>query len=295
MRFIPASFLLLLLLLLHFACGEPPSGGLRDDAGRLVALKDAPKRVVVLAPNLTEIVCAIGGGQLIVGVDDHSDYPAFVKTLPRVGGAEPSIERIAALRPDLVIGRTNGAHPSLANALGDLGIPLYLVRTERLPDVGAAMSSLGRVLQLESAERARAEFEAALAKQRRSRPQRPRILFMVWPDPLYVAGHQTYADDLIELSGGDTALADSVRGWPQLSIEPLMASSPDIILFPGRSVRRDQLERLVVQDPRWRQVEAVRRGMLVPVDEDLFSRQGPRLAEAAAELNAVVDRWAAGR
>lgn len=287
--------ILIALCLLAFGCGERAPSGLRDDAGRSVRLPGAPRRVVVLAPNLTEIVAAIGGEHLVVGTDDHSDFPASMQKLPRVGGAEPSIEKIAALKPDLVIGRTNGSHPSLANALSDLDIPLYLVRTERLADVSLAMTSLGRVLRLKGAAQARARFEGLLEQQRRSRPARPRILFMVWPDPLYVAAHETYADDLIELAGGDTALPEEVRGWPQLSIEPLIGSSPDLIVFPGRSVRPDHLARLVTEDPRWAKVEAVRRGMVFPVNEDRFSRQGPRLAEAAAELNAIVDRWAASR
>jgi ABC-type Fe3+-hydroxamate transport system substrate-binding protein len=261
----------------------------------MVAVPDAPRRVVSLAPNLTEIIAFIGGEGLLAGVDDFSDQPPSARLLPRVGGADPSVEAIVALQPDLVIGRTNGSHPALAAALGDLGIPLYLVRTERVADVSRAMSQLGALLHLGNAERARSAFDASLEVQRRSRDSRPKVLFMVWPDPLFVAAHQTYADDLIELAGGDTALSSDVDGWPQLSIEPLMKSSPDIIIYPDRAVKAAHLQRLVAGDPRWRAITAVQRGMVIPVEDDIFSRQGPRLALAAAELNAIIDRWEKSR
>ena len=86
-----------------------------------------------LAPNVTELICSAGGESLLVGVDDSSDFPPTVRRLPDVGGAVPSIENIVALRPDLVIGRTNGSHPSLAPALEGAGVPLFLVRTEISP------------------------------------------------------------------------------------------------------------------------------------------------------------------
>jgi iron complex transport system substrate-binding protein len=218
-----------------------------------------------------------------------------VRTVGKVGGALPSIERIAALRPDLVIGSTTGSHPALAGALQGLDLPLFLVRTDRVADVPRVMKLLGELLELDGADAAAARFEAELAAQRRVRSPVPGVLYMVWPDPLYVAGQGTHADDIVRLAGGRTPLPARIEGWPQLSLEPLVASSPDVILHPGNAVSSEHLARLFARDPRWRSVDAVAAGRVFPVDEDLFSRQGPRLPLAAAELNAILDRMEAGR
>jgi iron complex transport system substrate-binding protein len=255
-----------------------------------VALRRPVARVVTLAPNVTELVAAIGAEHLLVGVDDSSNHPPSVEQLPDVGAATPSIERIVALRPDLVIGRTNGSHPSLAPALEAAGVPLFLVRTEDLADIPNAMSRLGEVLRIEGAAESRARFEEALASQKRERDPRPRVLVVVWPDPLYIAARGNYADDLLELTGAENAVGPDVRGWPQLSIEPLLASSPDLIIHPD-SIDAAMVNALFTRDVRWRNVEAVKKGMIFPVDEDLFFRQGPRLADAARSLNEILDRW----
>src|ERR1700686_300869 len=104
-------------------------------------------RVLSLAPNVTEIVYAIGGGAKLVGTDDFSDFPDAASRLPKVGGVEPNVEKIAALRPDLVIANASNVHPNLQRALAAVHMPLMVIRTERLADVSAAMAQIGRGLQ----------------------------------------------------------------------------------------------------------------------------------------------------
>lgn len=264
---LPSSFILLLAL----GCARP------DTTARPV------HRIVSLAPNVTEILFSVGCGARLVGTDNFSDTPAAAAKLPKVGGVEPDVEKIVALRPDLVIASASGAHPNLRRALESVHVPLEVVRTERLSEVATAMTVVGRAAGCDPLPAVRT-FNAALESNRRFRAHPPRLLFVVWTDPLYVAGRDTFMDDLFRLTGAQNA-AD-VKGWPQYSLEALVAHPPDILLYPDHSVTRDAVAALL------------RRAHLplqaIPVDENTFTRPGPRLVRAAAELNRICDQWQPG-
>jgi len=243
-----------------------------------------PKRVVSLAPNITEIIFAIGGGGTVVGTDDFSDFPDAAKRLPRVGGVQPNLEQIAALHPDLVVANASNMHPSLVRSLGALQIPLLVIRSERLQDIPAAMKRIGTRLGIDPAS-AVASFQRRLQLQRRQRARSPRVLFAVWTNPLYVPGRQTFIDDLFALTGATNAA--EVNGWPQYSLESFVAHRPDLLLYPNRSVTPEAVRELL----RRTNVDV----QAVAVDENIFTRAGPRLADAAATLNRILDQWEASR
>lgn len=279
----PSSFILLLLI----ACTSERSGStLRDDVGRDVAVPATVTRVITLAPNLTELVYAAGAESRLVATDDNSDTPAAARELPKVGGMEPNVEKIVALRPDLVIASTEGNQPSLGPALASVDIPLFVVRTDRLDEIAPALVRIGSLTGSAGAEQAAEELRRAIEAQRRKRTKAPRVLFAVWADPLYAGGRNTFIDDLFVLTGGTNSV--ETNGWPQLSLERLIASPPDLVLYPGRTVPRAHLERLFQAQPA-----LLDRVELVPVDDNLFTRPGPRVAEAAAALNGILDRWEA--
>lgn len=271
---------ILLSLLLVF-CGERFPAATTDDLGRSVALPDRIERVITLAPNLTEIIFAAGAGSKIVGTDDYSNHPAAARSLPRVGGLQPNIETIVALKPDLVLASTEGNSPSLAPALEAAGIPLFVIRTDRLPEIPAAMRRIGTILDAPRAEEAAQELERAVVAQRRARASAPRVMFAVWADPLYVAGRSTFTDDLFDLTGAQNAV--EVTGWPQYSLESLVAAPPDLLLYPRGAMTPQQVDALLARVPGLR-------FRVVPVDEDIFQRPGPRMADAARALNAILDQ-----
>src|SRR5688500_6876268 len=226
-RFIvhPSSFIVCVALLL-LSCHERPPATTSDDLGRAVAMPPRITRVITLAPNLTEILFATGSGERIVGTDDYSNFPAAARALPKVGGMQPNIEKIVALKPDLVLASTEGNHPNLAPALAAAGIPLFVIRTDRLTEIPTAMRRLGAMLDAPRGDSAAAELERAVAAQRRTRANAPRVLFAVWTDPLYVAGRSTFTDDLFALTGARNAV--EVTGWPQYSLEAFVAAPPDL-------------------------------------------------------------------
>jgi ABC-type Fe3+-hydroxamate transport system substrate-binding protein len=276
-----------LILLFALACARHEPATTRDDLNRPVPLPPHIQRVITLAPNLTEIVFAIGAGDRLAGADDFSDEPAAAKALPKVGGMQPNIEKIVALKPDLVLASTSGNQPNLATALAAVHIPLFVVRTDRLDEIPAAMERLAALLHAPRADAAQ-ELRARIAQQKRTRTHPPRVLFAVWADPLYVAGRRTFADDLLVLAGARNAV--EVDGWPQYSMESLVANPPDFILYPSKPVSTAQIEKLLAVSPG-----LSKRIRVVGVDENLFTRPGPRVARAAAELNRILDQQGPSR
>ena len=283
-RHVRSTAALLVLFSLTIACSSPQRATMRDDLGRQVPVPKPVRRVVTLAPNLTEIIFDIGTGSKIVATDSFSDTPAAVRALPKVGGVPPNVERIVAAHPDLAVTVSSSGDHALGSALAAANVPLYVVRTDRIADIPRAMETLGRILDARDAGRVAAALRGAIDAQRRLRPRPPRVVFLIWTDPLYVAGHDTFADDLLSLAGAHNVVA--AKGWPQYSLESLVADPPDLLLYPEKSVKAAAVETLFRAAPELRS-----RSTAVAVDENLFTRPGPRLVHAAEELNAILDRW----
>jgi iron complex transport system substrate-binding protein len=242
------------------------------------APKQTPHRIVTLAPNVTEMVIGLGVGDRIAGMDDFSAVPN--RTIPRVGGIQPNLEKIVATRPDLVIANAAGLPPTLGRSLAAVHIPLLVVTNERLDDITTSMTSIAKALGIDS-KPAVAALNASLAKQLRTRRNPTRIMLAVWTDPLYVAGRNTFADDLITLCGARNAV--EVNGWPSYSLESFVAHPPDLLLYPNHSVTPEAVKALLAR-------AGTKNVVAVPVDENLFTRPGPRVGEAGGILNGVLDR-----
>lgn len=271
--------------LLILSCGGAPEAPTtKDDLGRDVALPREVRRLVTLSPNLTEMVYATGAGERLVGADDFSNFPEAAAKLPKVGGMQPNLEKIVALKPDLVLASTEGNHPNLAPALAAARIPLFVVRTDRLVQIAPAMRRVGEMLDAPDTEDAVRALEVAVDAQRRNRAKKTRVLFAVWTDPLYVAGRETFTDDLFALTGAENAVP--VKGWPQYSLESFIAAPPDLLLYPRGAVTPQQVDALLAK--------AGLQTRVIAVNEDIFQRPGPRMVDAARALNAILDRWERG-
>jgi iron complex transport system substrate-binding protein len=247
----------------------------------LACSKPAPpprtvNRLITLAPNITELVSAVGCRSKIVGTDTFSNVPNAVK----VGGVEPDLEKIVALKPDLVIASASAAHPNLRRGLAAVHIPLLIIKTERLADITKAMADVAKDTACDP-RAAIGAFQRAIDGNRRTRAKQPRILFTVWTDPMYVAGRDTFIDDLYRVAGASNAA--EVSAWPQYSLESFVAHPPDILLYPDHSVTAQAVAALTAR--------AHVNVRAVAVDEDAFTHPGPRLADAAAQLNRICDEW----
>ena len=268
-------FLLLLFFLSGCRRSAPAAGGDRVPA----------RRVVSLAPNLTEILFAIGAGPSLVGVSDYSDFPPQAASLPHVGGLDPSAEAVAALRPDLVLATADGGNRKGAvSALEAAGIPVLLVPGGSLDDVLAGIRQIGaRTGHSEEAERLVRSLAARREAVRRETAgrKRPWAVLLVWPDPPQAAGGKTFLNDVLTEAGAENLLADR-PGWPVVSPEFLATASIDVLVVPDSPGNRPVFDRAVLSGALSRGAAAKAR--IVRVDESSLTRPGPRVFSALEDL-----------
>jgi iron complex transport system substrate-binding protein len=279
---VSAGLLGLLATCRHQARGE--TRAVRDGLGRRIEVPLHPRRIVSLAPSVTDSLFALGAQDRVVGVSDFCELPAGSAAIPRVGGLlNPSLETIRGLRPDLLIGTTSGNDPSLERQAAALGIPLYTLDT---PDVGRVLSALrdlAAVLGDASigggpADSLQARLDTVRAAV--SRRPRPRVLFIVWGEPLVVPGGSSFLTDALARSGGESITADAPAAWPSFDVESAIARRPEVILTTPQN--RAYLDR-VRRDPAWATVPAVREGRLIVVSEAI-ERPGPRVVAGIEEV-----------
>lgn len=257
----------------------------RDDAGTEVRLPAPARRIVSLAPHVTELLFAAGAGGRVVGAVEFSNYPDPARTIRRVGGySQVDLETVAALKPDLVVGWGSGNAPATIERLRALGLPVYLNQSDRIEDVARSLEQLGRLAGSEAeATAAAAAFRARLADLRARHGSRPpvRTFYQVWHRPLMTVGGKQIISDLIRLCGGDNVFAQLMPLAPQVSVEAVMAADPEVIVASGMDEARPEW----LDDWRpWRQMTAVRRGNLFFVPPDLMQRHSPRLLDGAEQL-----------
>jgi iron complex transport system substrate-binding protein len=252
-----------------------------------------PQRIITLAPSVTEIVYALGLGDQIIGVTTYCDYPEEAKQKPKVGGmSNPSLEAVVSMKPDLVVMTTDGNPKEFQERLAALKIRTYVFEARRLNELPQGIRELGKALGAACrAEKLAHETEAGIEKFKRSvssdRAAPRKVLFIVWPEPLIVAGPRTVIDDALSLLGQKNIAASAKTEYPKYSIEEVIRQEPDV-LFIGRSMGMDM--RAVSQGflKRMRSVPAVKNGDVFFLSDKLF-RLGPRVIKGIEEMAKDLD------
>jgi ABC-type Fe3+-hydroxamate transport system substrate-binding protein len=293
--------LLTILLLALFAaagCRAPaaePQASARieiiDDAGHAVRLTGPAHRVVSLIPARTDAILALGGADRLIARTQYDEDPRIAH-LPSTGNAlNPSVEWIAAQRPDLVVVWPDEQSRSVVTRLVELGIPVYASRVQTLADVRRAIGQLGELL----GERARADsllraIERDHERVRTAVAERPPpdVLYLIGVDPVMVAGPGTFIDELIALAGGRNLFSDSNAMWPQVSLEEIVRRDPDVIVIGSSEVARGTFRSRYGALPGWRETAAVRSGRVYEVEASSFNRPGPSAGPAALTLAALL-------
>jgi iron complex transport system substrate-binding protein len=266
------------------------AGDVADMLGRRVRIPDHPARIVSLAPSITETVFALGDGDRLAGVTDYCDYPPEATRKPRVGGiATPNFEAILALRPDLVIATSESNYADHVERLTSLGLPVYVVRPVDWETVFESIERIGDVLGRDAVARAQVAAmrrDADAIGRAVAGAPRPRVLYVVWPNPLIAPGGGTLINDLIQRAGGESVTAAEPLPYPRLSLETVVERRPDRIIV-GRH-GQESVEELLRGWERLGSVSAVREGRVYGVDGDLVHRPGPRMVEALRALARVI-------
>lgn len=256
-----------------------------DDLGRQVTIREAPGRIVSLAPANTEILFALGLGNKVVGVTDYCDYPPEAKGKDKVGDFyAPSIEKIIALEPDLIFA-TGGVQAEVVRQLEDLGETVVALDPKNVEDVLGAIGLTGQLTGTgEKAKAVTARMKQSMEKVREglsglSPGQKPEVFVLVWYEDgkVFSAGPGTFVSSIVSMAGGKNVADDAKEEYPQYSMEKLMEKNPEVIISTAHGYRNpeDVKKILTLGDSK-----AVKNNRVYIVeDADLLTLPGPRIVE----------------
>ncbi len=273
---------------------------LTDDAGRAVELPKTPERIVSLAPSNTEILFALGLGSKVVGVTDFCDYPPEATAVEKVGGIEPNLEKIVALKPDLILAiggspvtASIAGNVELLNKFDELKLNVLILSPTDLESVLADIKLVG---QATGAEKAAEQLVAEMQKKvddvvarTKNAAQRPKVFYELdATDPAkpFTPGPGSWHDTFIAMAGGVNIAANAKAQWAQLSTEEIVAQNPDLIILGDANWGVDAAA--VKVRPGWGAIKAVQEGAIYPIDDNLLSRPGPRLADGLVALAKII-------
>jgi iron complex transport system substrate-binding protein len=263
----------------------------RDELGRRVVIPDVPTRIVSLAPNITEVLYALNLGDRIVGVTRFSDYPKEAKQKPKVGTyVNFNIEKIVALKPDLIIATYGGNPKAAILRLEKLGFAIYVTKARNVKDVLSMMENIGMIT--DTRERAvrivnRLKKRIKTVTDRVRDAPRPLVFLQINAKPLMTVGAGSFHDQVIELAGGRNLAGGSSVRYPQYSIEDVLQREPDYILISTMD-RAGLFEQQKADWMRWESIPAVRNDRICFIDSDLIDRASPRIVDGLEEMAKLI-------
>jgi len=256
----------------------------RDDAGNSVTLARPAQRVIAMAPHITELLFAAGGGDRVVGAMNYSDYPEAAKRVPLVGSdAQIDLERVAALRPDLLVVWQTGNTERQLSQLKSLNIPLFYSEPKKLDEVATSLTRLGQLMGTDAAAQAAArDYRQKLAKLTATYAQRPqvRVFYQIWEKPLFTLNGEHIVSDALRVCGGANVFAGMKVTAPSVGVEAVLQENPEAIIG---GERHDGQAGINIWKP-YQGMLAVRRGNLFMLDSELLVRATPRIADGIAAL-----------
>jgi iron complex transport system substrate-binding protein len=282
---------LLILLLFDLSPAAGTERLLIDEAGRKVKIPHPAKRIVSLAPSITEILFALGLNEEIAGVTDFCDYPEAASNKPRIGGfINPSIEKIVSLNPELIIGTRDGNRMETIHRLNDLGFSVYVVNPKGFDGVIKTIQNIGEIVGRVNESRKiikkiMINKEDVVTRTRSLR--KPKVFFQVGYAPIVTVGKDTLADDLIRLAGGRSISENECLNYPVYSIETILSKAPEIIIVSSMDSKTDYLN-LVRMWQKWKSIPAVKKNSVYVVDSNLVDRPTPRMVEGLEALAQMI-------
>jgi iron complex transport system substrate-binding protein len=282
-----SSIIFVLALIIFSFCGISLAKEVKDEIGRKLTIKDAPQRIVSLAPGITETLFALNLGDKVVGVTSFCDWPPEAKHKPQVGGfINPSIEKIVSLQPDLVIATADGNRKDTVQQLERVGLIVYVTNPSDTKEILASILHIGEITSSEKNARSivgRLRKRLANVTAQTREKIKPRIFFQIGLDPVITTGRGTLINEVIGLAGGINIAGSDTARYPRYSAEGIMAGAPDIILFAPMAQDR---EFAAVKNywQKFKEIPAVKNNKIYPVETDLISRASPRIIDALEKM-----------
>ena len=284
------SVVVLLLCLIQGCKVEEPHGPLEsdlrkhmvaDDLGREVVIPRPLTRVISLAPSATEMIYAAGAGDRLVGVTTYCNYPEAAKSIEKIGDTQtPNIERIIALRPDVVFVSTASQLEAFMSTLQQQNIAVYVTDPKGIDGVTENLRTLGRLFGSEQeATRLADELRrrAAAVDDNVKVEPRPNVFVQISKEPLFTIGKDAFLTEVIERAGGESVTKEVPSGFPKLSKETASAMSPDVIILSDSEDNREP-------NDVFRNSPAALNGRVYKINADIISRPGPRLVDALEQI-----------
>jgi iron complex transport system substrate-binding protein len=263
----------------------------RDEVGRKISLSFPPKRIISLAPNITEILFDLGLDEEIIGVSIHCNFPEKAKTKVRVGSyINLDYERILSLNPDLIIATGAGNTREMVQRLETLGFPTYVIFPKDLEGILRSIGHIGEIVgQAKDALRIVSEMKRRRQKVvelTRGLP-RPKVFLEIGEAPLVTVGKGSFADDLIRLAGGENVTGEEKERYPRLGMEEVLQRAPEVILISSMNPKGGY-EKVLQEWARWKTIPAVRDHRIHVIDSDLIDRPSPRIIDGLEEIARIL-------
>ncbi len=280
------------LLFLAFAIGlwnVSPTWSMTyvDALDRRVSLERPPKRIVSLAPSLTEMLYYLGLGDRVVGVTTFSDYPPEAARKPKVGSyAHLNVEKIIELNPDLVVGTKDGNSPTVIHLLEQAGIPVYIVNPRRVKDVGTTLYDMARLCGVEEKGRLlsqRLAHKVQYVQDKVKGLRRPLVFLQINLRPIITVNKNTIHNDVIRLAGGINMAENEPITYPTISLEEVLKRRPEVIVISSME-RGGRFEKARQDWMRWKSIPAVRDNRVYLLDSDCLDRPSPRIIDGLETL-----------
>lgn len=276
------SFFIMIGVLVVLWASPSRCAPFEDALGREISVQSPPKRLIALAPNLTEILFALGLGDRVVGVTNHCNFPPEARLKPRVGSyIHLNVEQIISLSPDLVIGTVDGNERYILDLLEQAHIKVFFVNPrdarqtiETISTIGLVCGAPDRARQLSGDLLLRVDRVVEVTSARK----RPLVFLQIHIQPIMTVNRNTVHHDLIRLAGGDNMTADEPVTYPRISLEEVIRRKPEVILVSSME-REGRFEKARQDWLQWSSLPAVQKGKVHLIDSDLIDRPSPRIVD----------------
>lgn len=247
-----------------------------DDIGNRFTFPPYPRRIISLAPNITEILFYLNAGNRVVGVTNNCNYPEKAKSIEKIGGfINPNIEKIVTLKPDIVIGTTDGNNPQSIKKINNIGIKTFIIKTDTIYDIPRVISMIANITdRRKNANEFKIKFNEATKKNKTKAHNRKKILFLLDVNPFITAGRGTFINDLILISGGKNIFDDSSIKYPKIDRESIIMRDPDVVLLSD--------------DLKGKSHFSMSGKEVIYIDADTILRPSPRILDGIEILGSIL-------
>ena len=260
-----------------------------DDLGRTIILQKPAERIISLAPHVTELLYAAGASDQMVGVVSYSDYPEQAKKIQQVGNYNKfDMEAIVSIRPDLIVAWKSGNPDEQVEELIKLGFNVYYSEPRKLDDVATSLKQLGKLMATTgTADQAAEDYLHRLNRIRKDNIAKAKVsvFYQVWNQPLLTINGEHLISDVIQLCGGENVFADVKTFVPQVNVEAVIERNPQVIVVGMNDDRQDWLD----EWQQWKELIAVKKHHVFPINADLIVRHTPRVLLGAEILCKCLD------